>query len=230
MGEEQSFDEEQNGLCVLTVISSYYTRERVAMIASWHDTKAICLYLGRGTVKKTIQKSAGITDMRKGVVTILATRENAQGILQDLTTELQLNEPNTGIAFLGKAILPNIPEDKQAAISQSPGDTDEASGTRIKAVYVIVNRGFAEDVILEAEKSGIGGATVITAYEPSPAVSPAIPGLSQIREREIVLMVTTQAKAAAMFQGIQTNRDIMGKGRGIIFVTEVEETVGVHFY
>ncbi|GEM_PF-6126777 len=98
---------------------------------------------------------------------------------------------------------------------------------RLKAVYVIVEKGFSEDVIEAGEKAGTGGATIIPAEGNRSAANYVAPGLIINPHKEIVLIITEKEKAETLFEILSEEDGVLYKGKGIAYMTDIEKAEGL---
>lgn len=207
---------------ILSVVANWLTADRVMAFAAMHSAEVCYTCQARGTVRRASLREAGLTDMRKELVTILTEANKAYAILEDLKSELHLEEENAGIAFLRRTALSEHQSKREVATMQ------KTSSVEFRAVYVLVNKGFAEDVILAGERAGTRGATVIPAR--GEARSGDIPGLMIDNDKELILVITSLEKSQRLLGEIQADEVIMGKGQGKVFVVEVIDTLGIKFF
>lgn len=219
-GKKNSNDD----LIILTVISNYFSGTRVQTIASWYKVVDIKTHIGLGTVKRAVSKNSSAIDMRKEVILILCTEVDSEGMIKDLITEMHIDEPNSGIAFTIR--------NGDLKYNLTP---DQISDELFYAVAITVNEGFAEDVILESIKADIKGATIIPSYSYSHPFAKGeykeiLKANSFVEEKETVLLITSGFKAKAIFKEIHANHDILTNGKGVMFISKVERTVGITYY
>lgn len=207
---------------ILTVIANWLTGDRVKAFAALHSATVCYSCQGTGTVRRARMREQGLSDMRKELVTILAEVDDARAILEDLKTELHLEEENAGIAFLREAVPHKTGIEREGKTMEKSAQVD------FMAVHVLVNKGFAEEVILAGERAGTRGATVLPAKgEARPG---DIPGLLIENDKELILIITSRDKARRLLEAIQTDDVLMGQGDAKVFMMEVIDTLGIKFY
>lgn len=232
MGEDESTEEiriyrtgprlDHDAPVMITVIANWLKGDRVLAMAELHRIWYAFVTPGRGTVRMAALRASGVTDPRKEIVTIGTTRSEAYAILEELKSEMNLEAPHAGIAFLRRILTYDVAgsglQEKEIAVMD----------TLLRAVYVVVDKGFAEDVILAGERSGTAGATIIPARggeRPG-----AIPGMVLAEDREMVLIITSRDKSLRFLETCRQDEVIMKRGRGIVFVMEILDSVGIQFY
>lgn len=98
--------------------------------------------------------------------------------------------------------------------------------TDMKALYIVVNAGFAEQVLGYIRTKGSTGATIINARGIS-ALQKDIMGISVDTEKEIVLTVIESLKADAIIDAINQNTLFKTEARGVCFTLPVTKSVGI---
>ncbi|PKK40181.1 hypothetical protein ABB02_00540 [Clostridiaceae bacterium JG1575] len=231
----------QQAKVMLTIIANWLMGDRVLGLASLHTINDAWIYPAKGTVRKSILRTMGLSDYRKDLVTIRTTRQSARRILEDLKAELNLEGPHSGIAWMQAVVDEWPPAGKGKAPKHSLGQ-NEASGTEkgelmkeenqqsvaFRAIQVLVRKGYAEDVILVGERSGTQGATVIPVR--GKVVEGSVPGMQGRDEEEMVLVITSEEKAKVFIQNLQETPELIAKGRVRLYVTEIMESVGINYY
>lgn len=209
---------------ILTVIANWFMGDRVLAFAAMHDADLSFINPGRGTVRKAIQREIGLSDLRKEIVTILTGRRQACDILEDLKNEMNLEGEHTGIAFLRNAVVYESRDGQTREVERMKRD----EGETMRAIYVLVRKGFAENVILAGERAGTRGATVISGR--GEAREGKIPGLLIGEEKELILIITSQEKTRSFLEVIRNDAAIRHEGEGKAFVMEVIDSVGINFF
>ena len=95
------------------------------------------------------------------------------------------------------------------------------------AIYTIVERGKADDVIEAAEKAGSKGGTVINARGAGTHETQKVFNMVIEPEKEIVLVISEVDRTRAIVDAIREKVKIEEPGNGILYVTDVRETYGM---
>jgi nitrogen regulatory protein PII len=98
---------------------------------------------------------------------------------------------------------------------------------KMKALYIVVNIGFAEPVVNFIRSQGATGATIINARGIG-AFQKEIMGISVDTEKEIVLTLIDSEKADKILEAIKQNPIFQSEAHEISFVLPVEKAVGIH--
>lgn len=91
----------------------------------------------------------------------------------------------------------------------------------MKALYIIVNAGFANDVVEVAQKCGAGGATILSARG-SGAKFASFLGMHYEPEREIIIRVVTNEVSEKIILEIKNKFGKETPTNGVCFTVPVE--------
>jgi len=96
--------------------------------------------------------------------------------------------------------------------------------TNIRALYIIVKIGFADEIAEIAREAGAGGATIINARG-SGAVHKSILGITIDTEKEIVLSVVDAQTAERVMEAVKQKAGPTSPANGICFTMPVDKTL-----
>lgn len=96
----------------------------------------------------------------------------------------------------------------------------------MKALYIVVNAGFAEQVVEYIRTKGSTGATIINARGIS-SLQKDFLGMSIDREKEVILTVIESEKADIIIDTINHDKLFKTEAHGICFTLPVTKTVGI---
>lgn len=98
--------------------------------------------------------------------------------------------------------------------------------SNLRALYIVVNAGFAEQVVEYIRTKGSTGATIINARGIS-TLQKEIMGISVDTEKEIVLTIIESDKAELIMEAVKQNPTFKTEAHGICFTLPVTKTVGL---
>ena len=98
--------------------------------------------------------------------------------------------------------------------------------TNMKALYIVVNTGFAEKVVEYIRSQGSCGATIINARRYS-FQHKEIMGISTDKEKEIVLTIVDNDTSERIMQSIKQYSGFKTEAHGICFTLPVSSAVGL---
>ena len=94
--------------------------------------------------------------------------------------------------------------------------------TSHEMIFVIVNSGFADDVMAAARKAGAHGGTVLNARGTGKQEDVKFFGITIVPEKEILLIITEKEKSAAILDAIKALDCFATPGSGIVFSSDVD--------
>ncbi len=180
--------------------------------------------LGRGTCTSRLLNFLDLTEERKELVLMVAKLELAQTLLPELAAGFKFDKPNHGVGF-------SVPLSGVFGIQKCPGGYDFTTEGMKKGVYqciiAIVEEGRAEDAVDAAVKAGSRGATILQGRGSGAHETAKLFAMDIEPEKEIVLILSKQERVHAIVDAIRAELKIDDPGRGIIFVMDVTQTVGL---
>lgn len=102
----------------------------------------------------------------------------------------------------------------------------EKSGN-IRALFIVINAGFAEQAIEVAREAGARGATIMNARGFG-SIHKSIMGISVDTEKEMVLCLVDKETAEKVIAAIKEKAGVDSPVNGICFTMPVEKMVGVN--
>lgn len=98
--------------------------------------------------------------------------------------------------------------------------------SNIKALFIVVNAGFAETAVEIARENGAGGATILNARG-SGLIHKSIMGITVDTEKEMVLTLVDKEKSERIIAAIKQRAGVGSPVNGICFVMPVDRMTGM---
>ncbi len=215
-------------LSMLCFIVGHEQGSRTLRAAKKHGAPGGTIFLGKGTVKNWLLDLLDIHDVRKEIVLMLAEKGVGEQILEDTAKEIALHKPHHGIAF-------SIP--LRSLINAHCGQTKEESAqegnewgetTMHQAIFTIVEKGRAEEVIEASVSAGARGGTVINARGAGSHETAVLFAMPVEPEKEIVLIIAEREQVEGITRAVNEKLRVDEPGNGVIFVVDVDKTMGLH--
>ena len=207
---------------MLVVIVKQNKASKVLHLADEKGVTASVAMLGRGTASRTIFDYLGLNDKKKAVLMLFGKTEEIMDLADYLVEKLEMNKPNHGIAYIESAFNVFGTED-----NANGSENIKRGENMYNAIYTIVEKGNADDVIEAAEKAGSRGGTVMHARGSGSEEARKVFNMLIEPEKEIVLIISEEAKTKDIVESIRKETGIEEQGKGIIFITNVEQTYGL---
>lgn len=94
-----------------------------------------------------------------------------------------------------------------------------------KLINVIVNSGYADDVMAAARKAGARGGTILNAKGTGTEEDVKFFGITLVPEKEMLLIVSEQDKVQAIMDAVSEVPTLCEPGGGIVYTQNVEEFI-----
>ena len=207
---------------MLVVIVEHNKASKVLHLADEKGITASVAMLGRGTASRTIFDYLGLNDKKKAVLMLFGKTEEIMDLADYLVEKLEMDKPNHGIAYIESAFNVFGTED-----NANGSENIKRGENMYNAIYTIVEKGNADDVIEAAQKAGSRGGTVMHARGSGSEEVRKVFNMLIEPEKEIVLIISEEAKTKDIVESIRKETGIEEQGKGIIFVTNVAQTYGL---
>lgn len=207
---------------MLVVIVEHNKASKVLHLADEKGITASVAMLGRGTASRTIFDYLGLNDKKKAVLMLFGKTEEITDLADYLVEKLEMDKPNHGIAYIESAFNVFGTED-----NANGSENIKRGENMYNAIYTIVEKGNADDVIEAAQKGGSRGGTVMHARGSGSEEARKVFNMLIEPEKEIVLIISEEAKTKDIVESIRKETGIEEQGKGIIFITNVEQTYGL---
>ncbi len=182
---------------------------------------------GRSIEGNGFLRALSLADVQHDVVFTLM-RDEAEAVLKAVKKACAKNAKKLG----GLAVLLNVSgllvRLRQAAANGYAPEMNVRSRTMESPhvlITVIVNRGYADDVMAVARKAGATGGTIINAQGTGTEEDVKFFGISLVPEKEMLFIVAAREKAQAIVAAVNTVPNLCKPGGGIVFTVDVEEFV-----
>ncbi|MDL2317101.1 P-II family nitrogen regulator [Desulfovibrio sp. OttesenSCG-928-A18] len=183
------------------------------------------LALGRTIDDNRILQALSLADVHQDIVFILLMDEKAAVL--EAVREAAANNPKKlgGLALLldvsGMLIRGAGQETTQPTPSHGTENTAMESGYEL--ITVIVNTGFADDVMAVARKAGATGGTILNARGTGTEEDVKFFGISLVPEKEMLFIVSAREKAQDILNAVNSVPKLCAPGGGVVFNMNVEE-------
>ena len=196
--------------------------ERLVAAAKGAGARGGTIALGKTQADSRLLQAFSLADMQQDVAIILlgdeagavieAIKSAAPKKFEGMAVLLDV----AGILFRGSG---DVPSDKDAK------RTIMESGYRL--ITVIVNNGYAEDVMATARKAGAKGGTILTARGTGTEEDMKFFGIRLVPEKDILMIVAARDTEQSILQAVSAMPFLCEPGSGIIYSMNVEEFISL---
>jgi len=209
---------------LIWVVVNFGTGSKVLRAAKEHGVTGGTVLLGRGTVRSPFLELLGLNDVRREIVLMIAEKDTAERALHELDKQFNFAKPHNGIAFstdvVGLFGMRDCPSYESGA---SIGGED-----MYKAIFVVVDRGKAQEVIDAATAAGSRGATVINARGSGIHEKKMLFSMPIEPEKDIVMILAQESLVEPISAAIREALKIDEPGKGIMFILDINKTFGLY--
>ncbi|MDR0472532.1 MAG: hypothetical protein LBH43_02505 [Treponema sp.] len=203
---------------------------------------------GKGTASSEILDLLGIGSSDKAVIICLCEPETVPVLINGIREKLNFHSPGAGIAFSIPLSAVNNPilrlfkhlftepfvQEAASAVSEEENiqGSGKAGAKKIFShalILSVVNHGYSDEFMNTAREAGAKGGTVLSARSQTHEGAVKFFGISVQDEREIILILSTQNKKAAIMQAVCDKHGLDSKAQGIVFSIPVESVMGLGF-
>ena len=213
-----------SGFDLICCVVNIGDASKTLRVSKKYGAKNGTISIGKGTVHNRILEFLKINETRKEIVSMLVETELAAEAIKGISGEMAFDKPHHGIAF--SYSVSDFIDPKQETNKKT--ETDEVKKSMYSAIYVVVDKGNADDVIEAANKAGARGGTIVNARGSGIHEAQKLFSIEIEPEKEKVFIITTNELKDTIIESIKNQLMIDNVGNGIIYVIEVKEAYGLH--
>ncbi len=179
--------------------------ERLAAAARKAGARGGTILVGRGENSSPVLRFLELAEYEKDVLVVLVSAADLDRVWDALKAEAD------GDGKKSKGIL----------YAQPSGRTQMEADNGHELITVIVNRGYAEDIMDRARKAGAKGGTILHARGTGKPEDEKFFGVAIVPEKEEVLILADTDNSAAIQEAILALPCLTTPGIGIMYATRV---------
>lgn len=183
------------------------------------------ILLGKGTVQSNLLEFLGLNEIRKEILLMAIENDFDEYLHNELTKKFSFEKPNHGIAFsipLKSCFGINHLKNKTKLIKKGENNMS------YEAIFTIVDRGLAEEVLAAAESAGSTGGTIIHGRGSGTHETAKLFNIEIEPEKDIVLILAETNNSETISNTIREKLDIDKEGKGVLFTLDVSRTSGLY--
>ncbi|MDF2700668.1 MAG: transcriptional regulator [Haloplasmataceae bacterium] len=210
---------------LICVVVDFGKGSKVIKTAKLNGITGATIILGRGTVNNHILKILDLTDVRKEIVLMASDKEVTKGALEALNEKFQFERPHHGIAFTFSLL--NFLGHCDCVYN----NTNESRGLKTNmynAIFVVVDKGRAEDVLESAVSAGSRGGTIINGRGSGIHEHKMLFAIPIEPEKEVVMILADSKTTEGIVAKVRADLKIDEPGMGILFTLAVDQTFGLY--
>lgn len=198
--------EKKNGRLLLTIVGRGQSQKLMPFIKE-AGANGSTVMLGRGTADNVILAALCLGDSHKDAILTL------------------VNEEEDAVA---DAIRHRSPRGSIMARLRVAGDDDkehsmQSTKSEWQMIWVIVNTGYADDVMAAAREQGARGGTIFNARGTGTEEDTRFFGITLVPEKEVLMIITRREQSAKIRKAISSLECLNVPGSGIMFTTDADD-------
>lgn len=202
--------------------------DRVVAIAKEAGARGSTVLMGRGTANNRLLQILGFADTEKELVFTIAPTAEMDPIVLALRSAPDLCVKAPGIGFIIDVnVLPTTEAMKewqgQTGSGAEDGKALEEKMRNHELICVIVNFGFAEDIMQAARKAGATGGTILKARGTGTEQDNSFFGITIVPEKDMIMILALRSETEKIMGAIRNCAFLAEPGMGIIFSMPVEK-------
>lgn len=182
------------------------------------------IFLGKGTVKSRLLDFLDLNDIQKEILIILGEREMSFKVMECVSKEMAFHKQNHGIAFSVPLIDLIGKKNREYNIIENMKEGENMHN----AIFVVVDRGIAEEVVSAAQSVGARGGTIINSRESDLDNKDMVFHMPIEPEKEIVLILAEKTITDNITNAIRKKLNLDEPGNGVLFVVGASKTYGLY--
>lgn len=219
-------------LCLLCVIIKRDQDEYLHSFFQAHQIDAVTSLLCQGTATKKLLNLLGLEETEKIFAFVMTSRPRAKKLLNALVSDLGLDMPGHGIAFIvpvgsigGASSLRHFTEGQNIIL----GEVTEMPNNPLlyELIVALVHRGCSDMVMDAARKAGAMGGTVLHAKGTNHSGENNFFGMSIADEREMLMILSAANQKSTIMRTIMEEAGIQSPAHTVMFSLPVESVAGL---
>ncbi|MCR5724472.1 MAG: transcriptional regulator [Treponema sp.] len=177
--------------------------------------------MARALAKTNLAAVLGLGETTKDIIYMVVETRQKQNIIDAIVNATLLEKADFGQLF-SLDVSQMLKTGTITPLNDKGEDAMQKECTR-DMISVIVNKGYADDVMAAARRAGAGGGTVINARGTAREDDEKFFGVHIVPEKEMLIMVVEHDKKAAVLDAIRDLKCLREPGSGIAFASGVED-------
>ena len=202
-----------------------HTGEKFVSVTKAAGARGGTIAFGRAIADNIILQKLSLADMPQDIVFTLM-RDEAPDIVDAICEAYHEKSGKlTGIALLLDVSGMLVRHTPTPAAEPEPGVRREKMDSGYTLLTVIVNNGYADDVMAKARKAGARGGTILTSRGTASEADVKFFGITLVPEKEMLMIVAEKNSVAPILAAIREVPTLAEPGGGIAYSIPVEQFI-----
>ncbi len=191
--------------------------EKLTRAAMESGCRGGTVMMGRGLASSNLSAVLGLGESTKDVLMMIVDEEVKEAVKEAVIRSTCREKRKFGEFFTTDV------DSVMKTGNITEGTDMQGSDAKMEMINVIVNKGYADDVMAAARSAGAGGGTVVNARGTARENDERFFGVHIVPEKEMLIMVVPSDKKEAVLKKIQELRCLKEPGMGIAFSSPVDD-------
>lgn len=206
-------------------IMNYGKGSKMLKYANQTPAFAPTLFLGEGTVRNELLNKFGLSEMKKEIFIAMVDTETEDDFYQKMKKKYQMEKANHGVAF--SIAIKNLSKINSNEVFKTTKN-ESVNKLNNEAIFAIVDRGLSHELVDLAQAAGSSGGTIIHGRGAGNKEKAKLFNIDIEPEKDIVIILAKTDQTDGIIQSIKKDLNLSDPGNGIIFVLDVNKTVGLY--
>ncbi len=216
----------QSGKLLISMVSRN-KGDALVDVAKAAGARGGTIAVGRAVVDNRLLQMLALADMLQDVVFTLLGGE-AEAVAEAVRDAY--HNPSgkiSGLAILLDVsdMLIRVQPQNHTPGQNAPDLRSEPMNSGYTLLTVIVNHGYADDVMADARKAGASGGTILNARGTGREEDVKFFGITLVPEKEMLMIVAENGKADTILEAIRKVPNLTEPGGGIVYAMNVEKFI-----
>ncbi len=180
---------------------------------------------GRGLAESNLAAVIGLGESAKDLVMMVVDEKSRKAVMNSIIQAASLEKKNFGVIFsagVDSFFKPGQSASGEAQVMEK-NEEEEKMDSQNEMITVIVNKGYADDVMAAARSAGAGGGTVVNARGTARETDQRFFGMHIVPEKEMLIILVPSDKKDAVMAKIQDLNCLKTPGMGIAWSSAVKD-------
>jgi len=174
--------------------------------------------IGRGLAKSNLMAILGLGESTKDVI-LMIVEDSIKDVIFNTIKKATCKEKRN----FGEIFITNVDSFFRSGNQQIIKEESQKGKYMNEMISVIVNKGYADDVMAAARSAGAGGGTVLNARGTARETDEQFFGMHIVPEKEMLIMIVPSEKKDDVIKAIQELKCLKEPGMGIVYSSTVED-------
>ncbi len=197
--------------------------EKLTRAAMESGCRGGTVLMGRGLARTNLAAVLGLGETPRDIIMMLVGVREKKSVLQAIVKAASKEKKGFGEVFSIDAASVLKAGNLMESSQENGEKTMDQTKPQNEMITVIVNKGYADDVMAAARKAGAGGGTVLNARGTARETDERFFGMHIVPEKEMLIMVVSAEKKEAVMNAIRELKCLSQLGMGIAYSSEVED-------